>query len=293
MGGGSWTEEKFRDYSKSMGRTVNLRGVTETKCVDVSQNFKQRRLADALNPLNVMRECRDSDEHPNTVPVILALDVSGSMGDTANEVAAELNTIMTELYKEVTDVEFMIMGIDDFVYDNVPLQVSQFESDIRIAEQLDQIYFERGGGPNRWESYSAAWAFGATQTDLDCWKRGKRGIIITMGDEELNPFLPRPEYEKVTGQKGCFQTNDKDIDTLAVYEAAKQKYDIYHINIEHCRTPNMDRWNQVLGSDHVYGCPVSGLAQVIAQIIAQHENDTGAVDAEPVPVIGYTDEISW
>lgn len=292
MGGGSWTEEAFRGYSTSMNRGFCSDG-TVLLCNDVKQNYTQNRLADVLNPLNVMRECRDSAEHPNTIPVILALDVTGSMGDTANEVAAKLGVIMTELYKEVTDVEFMIMGIGDFVYDRAPLQVSQFESDVRIAEQLDKIYFEGGGGPNAYESYSAAWAFAATQTDLDCWNRGKRGIIITMGDEQLNPYLPRNEYENATGQKGCFQTNDKDIDTDAVYAVASQKYDIYHINIEHGRIPDMNGWNRALGKDHVYSCHVDSLAQVIAQIIAQHNEDAIPVETADTSVIGFTNEISW
>lgn len=292
MGGGSWTEKAFRGYSTSMNRGFCSDG-TVLLCNDVKQNYTQNRLADVLDPLNVKRECRDSAEHPNTIPVILALDVTGSMGDTANEVAAKLGVIMTELYKEVTDVEFMIMGIGDFVYDRAPLQVSQFESDVRIAEQLDKIYFEGGGGLNAYESYSAAWAFAATQTDLDCWKRGKRGIIITMGDEQLNPYLPRREYEKVTGQEGCFQTNDKDIDTDVVYAVASEKYDIYHINIEHGRIPNMSGWKRTLGEDRVYSCRVDSLAQVIAQIIAQHDEDTVPAETADVPVIGFTNEISW
>lgn len=292
MGGGSWTDEKFCSYSKSLGRGIGDTGRVSLS-MDVSQNYTQCKLADALNPKGVIRECVDSPEHPETIPVILALDVSGSMGDTANEVAAELGNIMTELYKEVKDVEFMIAAIDDFVFDKVPLQVSQFESDIRIAEQLDLVYFEGGGGPNRWESYSSIWAFAGTQTKLDCWNRGKRGIIITMGDEELNPSIPRKKYEEVTGQKGCYTSNDKDIDSKVVYDQVKDKYDIYHINIEHGHRPSMDRWNQVLGEDHIFGCPVSSLAQVIAQIIVQHNEDSVPAETTDTPVIGFTNEISW
>lgn len=108
--------------------------------------FKSCGLNAALDPKNVIRECRDSDEHPNTIPVILALDVTGSMGDAAVAVAKKLNVIMTRLFENIKDVEFMIMGIGDLAYDSTPIQASQFESDIRIAEQLDKLYFEYGGG---------------------------------------------------------------------------------------------------------------------------------------------------
>lgn len=58
------------------------------------------------------------------------------MGSAATDVAKKLNYVMTELYKQVKDVQFMIMGIGDLAYDSAPIQISQFESDIRIAEQL-------------------------------------------------------------------------------------------------------------------------------------------------------------
>ena len=96
------------------------------------------------------------------------------MGQTAVEIAKRLNEIMTKLYGQIKDVEFMIMGIGDLAYDTYPIQASQFESDIRIAEQLDKIYFEFGGGGNWFESYTAAWYFGSRHTKLDCWNRAKK-----------------------------------------------------------------------------------------------------------------------
>jgi hypothetical protein len=160
-----------------------------------------------------MRECRDSEEHPETVPVILALDVTGSMSAAAVEIAKKLNVIMTNLYDQVKDVEFMIMGIGDLYCDRGSIQISQFESDIRIAEQLDKIWFEFGGGGNFWESYSAAWYMGSRHCDLDCWKRGKKGIIITMGDERLNPYLPEEALMLQTGDD-----LEADVKTEDLYE---------------------------------------------------------------------------
>lgn len=163
MGCGSWTSDSFKSYSKSVGRSVSKSGVIDSDYSN-QEMFKAKYLDPALDPKKVIRECCDSEEHPNTLPVILALDVTGSMGNAAVEVAKKLNVIMTKLYKDVKDVEFMIMGIGDLAYDDCPIQVSQFESDIRIAEQLDKIYFEFGGGGNSFESYTAAWYFGSRHT---------------------------------------------------------------------------------------------------------------------------------
>jgi hypothetical protein len=137
-----------------------------------------------------------------------------------------------EVYDKVKDVEFLIMGIGDLACDSCPIQASQFESDIRIAEQLDKIYFEFGGGGNSYESYTAAWYFGSRHTKLDCLNRGRKGIIITMGDEQLNPYLPFKGrghgLSEVTGDN-----LQSDVETKDLYEEASQKFNIYHLDVNH------------------------------------------------------------
>lgn len=291
MGGGSWCEEKFRSYSvETKACTLRDDGSLDTRDMSANQLYKAKRLNPALNPYSVIRECKDSEEHPNTLPVILALDITGSMGQAAVEVAEQLNVIMTELYKSVKDVEFMIMGVGDFSYDISPLQVSQFESDIRIAEQLDKLYFEFGGGPNSWESYSAAWAFAAYQTDCDCWNRGKKGIIITMGDEMLNPYIPGDAYERATGSRPVkANVNNRDLSTSDIFDDVKEKYNLYHIDVDH-RSGNYGTkdWEEALGSDHVFSVPVKSIAQIITEIIKREANCD-----EPVFVKNEEGYISW
>ena len=148
------------------------------------------------------------------------------MGSACVRTAQKLNEIMTTLYNEIPDVEFMVMGIGDLAYDNCPIQASQFESDVRIAEAMDRVYMEHGGGGNGYESYTAAWYFGLHNTKLDCWGRGKKGIIITMGDEPLNPYLPRLELNEVLGSKAQANVETKDL-----YKEVLDKFDVYHLAI--------------------------------------------------------------
>lgn len=224
MGGGTWTNSASTTYYASRGfSSAKLKSLDSSS---VKQFYTSTHLHESLNPKRIMRECCDSEEHPNTIPIILGLDVTGSMGSACAAVAKKLNEIMTSLYKKYKDVEFCVMGIGDMAYDRAPVQMSQFESDVRILEQLDKIYMEHGGGGNGYESYTAAWYMGAYHTKLDCWKRGKKGIIITMGDESLNPYLPESRIREVMGDAEVGKT-----ETAELYEIASEKYDIYHISI--------------------------------------------------------------
>lgn len=238
MGYGSWDAKSYVSKSVARGMSVSADGLLDFSG-SAQELYKSRYLDPALDPKGVIRECRDSEEHPETVPVILALDVTGSMGSAAVEVAKTLNVVMTKLYDAVKDVQFLTMGIGDLAYDRAPIQASQFESDIRISEQLDKLYFEAGGGGNNYESYTAAWYFGLYHTDLDCWKRGQKGIIITMGDETLNPYLPCADLNRVTGD-----TNQTGVETKDLYPKAAEKFDIYHLNVNHLSGSRYDNYFQ-------------------------------------------------
>ena len=72
--------------------------------------------------------------------------------------------------KPVSDPHILCMGIGDVLCDQAPLQVTQFEADIRIAEQLEKLWLEKGGGGNSCESYNLPWYFAAMHTAIDCFE---------------------------------------------------------------------------------------------------------------------------
>ena len=68
---------------------------------------------------------------------------------------------------------------------------------------------------------------GLHHTKLDCFdKQGRKGIIITMGDEPLNPHLSKFNLSRVTDDNV-----QEDILTPNLYNEASKKFDIYHISI--------------------------------------------------------------
>jgi hypothetical protein len=271
MGGGAWTRERFEEYAS--GRYGVGADELERMNLNTQEVFRQKKVSSLLNPYGVTRQCHDSEEHPNTLPVILALDVTGSMGKAAVKTATRLNSIMTQIFcsGDVRDVEFCVMAIGDIHYDRAPIQISQFESDIRIAEQLDSVYFEGGGGCNEYESYSAAWYMGVEHCELHCWNRGKKGLIITMGDELPNPYLNAKELGSVTGD-----SLQADVDTVELLKKAQEKYEIFHLSVDdpcssyrrNQRCYNLDKaWTKLLDRGHYRVVGVEGLDKAISEIV--------------------------
>lgn len=293
MGHGSFTTASYAAYSTSLGKTYD----STTNRVS-GQEFRSLKLDESLNPRKFkLRECANSEEHPNTVPVILALDVTGSMGSACKETAEALGVIVTNLYEKFKDIEFCVMGIGDLAYDRAPIQMSQFESDVRIAEALDKIYMEHGGGGNAYESYTAAWYMGLHRTKLDCFdKQGRKGIIITMGDEPLNPYLPKHELNEYANA-----SEQGDIETNALYKEVTKKFDVYHIAVD---SPDDSYWHyadkiensfgQLLG-ENFYVSDINGLSLTIEECISKSINAASGllIEANAGTKVNDNGEITW
>ncbi len=92
----------------------------------------------SMNPKNVkIRESRDSKEHPNSLAIVLALDVTGSMGSIPHHLVKEgLPNIMDSIIKSgIKDPQMLFVGIGDHECDKFPLQVSQFESSDELLDK--------------------------------------------------------------------------------------------------------------------------------------------------------------
>ena len=248
MGHGSWTARAYSTYASTTGYTDK----------SVHEVFSSRAVNKALNPFGVtVRESRDSTEHPNSIPIILGLDVTGSMGVYAHEIAVtHLPKLMNGILETVTDPQIMFMAIDD-VHASSPaaLQVSQFESDIRILEQLREVYLVAGGGGNRSESYDLTWYFAGNRTVIDSFeKRGQHGFLFTFGDEEA-------PYQTVTTEqlKSVFGPGEYSAMTPEqMLKQAQEMYQVFHIVIEqgnhYRRYPAEVRssWTNLMGSNVLF-----------------------------------------
>lgn len=238
MGSGRWDSGAWDSYS-----TAHVTGKSSATV------FSSRDMKDDFNPaLITVRESRDSVDNPNSTPIIVGVDVTGSMGIIADNLIRDgLNTLATEIYarKPVTDPHLMALAIGDCEYDQAPLQATQFEADIRIAKQLQEIYLERGGGPNGGESYNLAHLFAAEKTVTDSWeKRRKKGYLFTVGDEPVLEEVTSAQASKFLG----LQT--PNLSTEECIRMASAKYEVFHVVINERRrsygTDPITQWQSLL-----------------------------------------------
>lgn len=216
-----------------------------------SEVFKQRGCHALMDPKGLkVRECRDSADHPDSLGIVFALDVTGSMGNIPEHLARkELPTFMKLLTEcRVPDPQVLFMAVGDATSDQAPLQVGQFETTAELMDQwLTWSYLEGHGGSGNHESYELVFYALAQHTDLDCWaKRKKRGYLFMTGDEYPYPAVSRHQIEALVGEK-----LDEDLAIEEVIAAAAETYNLFFLIPDLRRRANCEsRWRELLG-DHV------------------------------------------
>jgi hypothetical protein len=258
MGGSSFSFDAAKDLSRSYA----------TK--STATIFKNRNLSPDLDPKGLaFREARDSDGHPNSFPIIVGLDTTGSMGSIPeNLVRNKLGKLMEILINNgVEDASICFLGIGDHYANDAPLQVGQFESGTSELDKcLTSIWLEGGGGGQVMESYHLAWLFGARHTSTDSFeKRNIKGFIFTIGDEYVHDKLESKFLERYMGYKEATEVKMEDL-----LEEAKKTYNVFHI---HCNDGSYQSsvsnlWKKLLGENLIIVEDSDTIPEVIASTVA-------------------------
>ncbi len=279
MGGGSYS------YCCAVERSATYKSMATT------QIFKQHCLNEEMNIKSKIRECCENDEHPETYPIIVALDVTGSMGSVPERL---IKKDFPEMVKKIVDggvecPQICFIAIGDHEYDDSPFQAGQFEANDQLMEKwLTNTYLEGGGGPNPHEDYLLAWYFAARHTSCDAFKRGKKGLLITIGDEPTAPSTDKDTLEEIFGNgvQGSMTASD-------MLKEAQEHWNVYHINVNTYtgqRASVKEGWKNLLG-DHMIDVPAgdnSSISDVIASLAVQNyqkEDIAGATTVDPQPEV--------
>lgn len=263
MGSGTYSPSDWRAYA------------SKTKHKRAEEVFRSNTLDKDVDPRNVkVRESRDSANHPASTAIIIALDQTGSMNSVLERIVRkDLGVAFEEIInrRPVNDPQIMLMTFDDahYIQDGC-LQVSQFESETNpLTEQIDKTWLTNYGGGNASESYHLPLYFAATRTSIDCFeKRGKKGYLFTIGDEETPPALTRDQIAAIIGD-----SVEADFSYEDCLRMAEKMYHVFHVMVaegSHFRYAGdtvKKKWSQVLGERALLLTDHSKLGEVIVSAI--------------------------
>lgn len=273
MGNSRFDSQQWDNYS-----TTNFAGKTR------QQIFSSSSMNSDFDPKHIqIRESRDSAANPQSTPIIIGSDVTGSMGETARIlIQSGIAKVAEEIYnrKPVTDPHIMVAAIGDAKCDRAPLQVTQFEADICLADQVRKLYVEGGGGGNGGETYNGIHLFAGQKTAHDNWeKRRRKGYLFTMGDELCHDGLTQDDVAKIFGSA------TRGYSARECFDLALKTYEVFHIVLvnEGCcisdRKTILEDWRKKLPQRVIPLEDMSLLAETVVSTIQVVEGENKNVVA--------------
>ena len=240
----------------------------------------------------VTRESRDSDEHPESTPILVGFDVTGSMGENPAILLKSLKGLFGMLIRKdvVSDPQIAIGAYGDTHCDHAPIQLSQFESDNRIDDNLDNVFIEGGGGGNMGETSTALAWFVANHVVTDAWeKRGKRGYAFLVGDECALGVTSEQSREYLGEEQG------HDISPREAFDALQEKWDTYFLLVDNYAAKmqhSRAKYEDLLDEDHVITLETTESAPaVMAAIIGTAEGTVDDMSTELVEA-GFDSDVA-
>jgi hypothetical protein len=259
MGGSSWSDDTYVARS-TFRASAPVAAYTNTAKIDP-----------LLNPLGVkVRESRDSAAHPESNAIAVFFDVTGSMGGIPVLFAKEkLGGLMRMLIAQSTipDPQILFGAVGDAFSDQAPLQVGQFESGMEMDDCLTKIYLEGNGGGQARESYELPIYWAGKHTSMDCWeKRGKKGYLFIIGDENYYPTVRADQVKEIIGD---------DIETMtieAALEKAQETFEVFKICVgTGYPDGHLKEWRKLMGERAIFLDDPSNVCEFIAAQIASCE----------------------
>ena len=250
MGSGRWTPDTY--YDRAAARAAAGTDTFDYSRAAVESGRLQAHVT--LDPFGLkFRESRDSPEHPASTPILISLDVTGSMGAVVRGIHANLPQLHELLlgHQYVADPQVCFAAVGDATCDKVPFQIGQFESDNRMDQQLEHVVLEGGGGGQKTESYELMLYAAARHTATDAWKKwGRKGYLFIIGDETAYPAANAWQVRQVFG--GNLQ---EDVPLRQLVAEATERWHVYFVipgGAAYGRDPAMVAfWSDLLGADRV------------------------------------------
>jgi hypothetical protein len=156
----------------------------------------------------------------STNPLIIAVDVTGSMGHWPFEIFDRLPLLYMTLSQYRSDLEISFAAIGDAACDRFPLQTTDFARGFDLETRLKALYGEGGGGDEP-ESYGlfAWWVANHVETP-----EARMPFLIVFGDATMHLKVPTGQIKHFLGDEVA-----KDEDSLATWQQVSSRFNTWFL----------------------------------------------------------------
>jgi ribosomal protein S27AE len=204
-------------------RTYSRRGEPNPKVVDP----KKRVSSDSANPL------------------IIAVDVTGSMASWPFEIFDRLPLLYNTLSQYRADLQVCFAAVGDAHCDRWPLQVTTFASGFDLEQLLGSLYGEGGGGDAP-ESYGllAHWI----DTHVEIRDLEEKPFLIVYGDISMHPKVSKQEIDGLLGD-----AVPRDVDSVEAWRRVSSRWNPWFLRRPGGRQGDeVDRqWGKAIGDQKI------------------------------------------
>jgi hypothetical protein len=182
----------------------------------------------------------------STTPLIIAIDVTGSMASWPFEIFDRLPLLFNTLSQYREDLAICFAAIGDARVDHWPLQVTDFAQGFDLEQLLGSLYGEGGGGDSA-ESYGlfAHWV----NTHVEIPNASDTPFLIVFGDAPMHPEVRRQQISEVMGDRV-----GADIDTYQAWQQVSQKWNTWFLRRPTGRLGDTvdQQWGKAVGEQKIF-----------------------------------------
>jgi hypothetical protein len=179
-------------------------------------------------------------------PLIIAVDVTGSMASWPFEIFDRLPLLFNTLSQYREDLEICFAAIGDANVDQWPLQVTTFASSFDLEQLLASLYGEGRGGDAP-ESYGlfAHWV----NTHVEIPNATEPPFLIVFGDVTMHPQVPRAQVAHYLGDP-----MGRDVDALAAWQQAARRWNTWFLRRPTGKLGDIvdQQWHKAIGGQKVF-----------------------------------------
>lgn len=262
---------EYSDYSPGAWEGHDFKSARRDYDVHVDRSYGDAK-SKGVDPSSLVP---DSITTQSSAPLIVVVDVTGSMGEWPAVMFSKLPYLEYEAKEYLgEDMEICWAAIGDAnTTDDYPLQVRPFTKGTDLKDELEKLVIEGGGGGQGKETYELAALFFARNFSMP--NAIRRPVIIFIGDEK-----PWPDVSVTHAKKWSRVDLEKTLLTKSIFEELKSRFSVYVIRkpYEQSSGDSMSSsdkeirrtWSELLGEDHIADLPIADrVVDVIFGILAK------------------------